>query len=76
MLKNRKGRPTEYIVSVLDNQKNAITFTGTVSDFVNRNFEFCNEDAKKNAKSAMYQSMKTGCSAFGGKIRVLKNMEF
>lgn len=70
-----KGRPTTKMVSVLDTQKNSIVFTGSISDFVDSNFQYCSAKVKRNAKGAMYQSLYLRCSAFGGKVRVFDNLE-
>lgn len=75
MTYKQKGRPTEHTVSVLDIRKNAIVFTGSVSEFVEQNFHYTDSEGKKNAKSAMYSSMNKGTTAFGGKVRVFKNLE-
>jgi hypothetical protein len=75
MSKNKKGRPTQLTVSVMDNRSNAIIYTGSIARFVAENFKYCNENTKKTAYGLMYQSMKTGCSAFDGKVRVFKNLE-
>jgi hypothetical protein len=72
----RKGRPTTLTVSVVDTEKNAVIYTGSVSRFISDHFKYCNERTVNAAKAMMYNSMNTGCKAFGGKIRVLKNLEF
>ncbi len=71
----RKGRPNTMTVSVMDNNSNAIIFTGSISKFVADNFKYCTENTKRSAKSSLYMSMKTGCTAFNGKLRVFKNLE-
>jgi hypothetical protein len=72
---NPVGRPTTVKVSVLDNKTNSIIYTGSVSDFVNENFQYCSKKAIKTAKAQMYVSANKGCSIFGGKLRVFYNTE-
>lgn len=74
-MKNRKGRPTSLTVSVMDNTTNAIIYTGSITNFVEKNFKYCSDLQKKNAKSALYASMSKGISAFDGRVRVFKNLE-
>lgn len=72
---NPVGRPTTVKVSVLDNKTNSIIYTGSVADFVNDKFQYCNKKTIKTAKAQMYLSANSGCSIFGGKIRVFYNSE-
>lgn len=70
---NPVGRPTTVKVSVLDNKTNSIIFTGTVSEFVNRNFQYCSKKTVRSAKAQMYFSATNNCPIFGGKISVFYN---
>lgn len=71
----RPGRVAKIKYSLVRTSNNRVFFTGTVTEFTNKYFEFASPSDVKNKKREIRYSGRTGRPIFGGKVIAFVNEE-